>query len=553
MRHTALVLVAALVVPASLWAAPLYEPGLLQFSTTGQSMWGTGESTSPVSNAHTASWSASTTVGGIAGSAREQVTPEIPSVQLTPRIPAVYGPRYYQPRVYNIFTDRHSGCGCWKRDLISGEIPATYSPHIPATYADTRTGTEVEFSTSGQIGVRSSLGFTDGTVDVSLDFAPSLSLPEVVTQREFFSFTSTNGLVDGEFESIFPTLTGTLDLVFNARIDAEATGCLVGAGCDTSRSTLLDWDIDAELLEVHTEDLPPDTVSLFGIDQVPFDLSAATVFADLSPTGVVISLPGIPQPPIAVNLGHVTLDYPTIGIRDSELDNAVLSASETAENVIELFADVDTLGTALGATVPGGVVLNAGLWSFRGDLIDIDFGPTLDISQSFSVSPELMLRLEFSEALYVETSDGGEELISYWSGALDDLPRFALASDSEVTITPTWWLDVELTNQTAFSLEATGALDVLKGRLALSLLAKELCLLCDDLIEIPLTEFDAFNEQFALGGFAPITTESFLLRPGETPNPSTNRRAVAQVPVPSSLALVAIALLGLIFSRRSAR
>ena len=92
----------------------------------------------------------------------------------------------------------YEGCGCWKSGpLITPAIPATYSPAIPATYGDTRTGAEITLSTTGSVGMVSSLGFNGGSVDASLKYQAQLEIPERLEANSFFSLDGWATLDDG--------------------------------------------------------------------------------------------------------------------------------------------------------------------------------------------------------------------------------------------------------------------------------------------------------------------------------------------------------------------
>lgn len=148
------------------YAAPLeYNPGVLNFSSTNQNMWGSGGGVAPVSRSYSTSWRSSSTIGGITGSAEEVIIPGFDGSD------AVY--KYIDiPLVVHDHSRNHrhrihchkSGCLGYDPHPKFNHTHHNYETHpgyrqevllfpaIPAydaTYGDTRTGVEAVLSTSG--------------------------------------------------------------------------------------------------------------------------------------------------------------------------------------------------------------------------------------------------------------------------------------------------------------------------------------------------------------------------------------------------------------------
>ena len=510
----------------------------LNFSANGQNMWGTGDGLSPVLTESSTAWSASTTVGSITGSVS------------TVSIPASYvNVPYWVPP---------SGWGCRKRKWgvcvwygykNSGRW-SSYSQQVPGTGVsydvDSRTGTEARLSTSGYVGVKSNLGLNGGTVDAQFGYDATVLLPENVKPGEFFSLNGGASLSSGLIKTQFPKLTGSISANFGVDISASVTGCVAGAGCSSSNTTIADIDTgDMRLLDINTENLP-DKMALFGLDEIAFDITRFPVNADLvvTPAGVPvvsISVPGLSISGAGVNLATVEVDYPDFRT-EGALANEIVKASGTANDLLALTADLDSVALLNGAPTLLGAVVSGGSWpasfTLRGDLLDISAGPTLDVSQNFELESNLMVDLAFSRNVYADFGGGDVRQIDYWSGQFSEMPDFMLAGLDAVEVSPTYWLDSWLSNTTSMDIDVTGYVDSMKGSLSLAGLPVWDDVLLSSSLAFPVTSIEVFNDSFQVSGFDRVAGRSFVLQ---------------AVPEPSILALFLLGMAGMLFARRSGK
>lgn len=365
----------------------------------------------------------------------------------------------------------------------------------------------------------SSLGFNGGTVDAAVDYATTLILPEDIQVGSFFNLSPTSAIGEVSLNTQFPKLTGQFSASLSARIDASTRSCVIAFGCSEENTNLLNIGPtgDMSLLKINTDDLPDDTASVFGLDDLAFDVTRGTVYADLSivpgETGPVIrpviTLPFVtPSLGIGVNLGDISLDYPDFSLGGS-LQEGKIVASGAVDDIVDIFADLDAAALLTGSP-PLGSVTYFGPFTFRGDLLDVDVGPGMDLSQNFELTPELMVELLFDHPVWASTNPSTE--ITSWSGPLSSMPDFALHDDHVVNVTPTYWLDAVLKNQTSLDFNLTYSLDILKGRI----LGPFGILLADYVLEeqdlpVDLGSEDLFNSSFSYGGFQRISPGNFTL------------------------------------------
>ncbi|MEM7002672.1 MAG: hypothetical protein AAF529_17925 [Pseudomonadota bacterium] len=427
-----------------------------------QDMWGGGVAPEMGLTSRQFDFSASTSVGGIAG----QVS--------TTSIPAQYVtvPKWIPP----------SGWGCRKRVLGACIYYGyknkgrwtTQRVKVPGTgvsfETDTRTGAEVSLDANGFVELTSDIGFSAGTVSAELEGIVDFTTPDRIEMGTQFDIGAALRDVNSGVQSSLPAITGSVDLDFGLRATVGGTQCFIGTGCNSGQETLADVAFGGRLLEMNTSDVP-DALSLFGLDQFPVDFSNITFSGDLLATpvgGVGVGISPIYSPPgVGVQLASVTVDYPDIDSRSSGT-SLQHTQRNTHADVLSLAADVDGIAPLFGAGVPGGVVVNVGNFPFklRGtlDLYDIDLVQKFGVSQQFDFAPQLDLTLDFDRD--IEIFDQGDvRQVRSWTGSLGDLPKFSLLQ-REVVVTPSLSVTSAFTNQTFLDLALELSVDLMQGNLS---------------------------------------------------------------------------------------
>jgi len=324
--------------------AATYDPGSLTFNLENQSIWGAGTGITPSGISASQSWNRSTLIGGITGSAWEEITPAIPEILITPEIPSTlitpavdatyletWSAKTYEwvstatwdPATWGDgYWRQTGGCDCYVYTLLTPYIPAVYSPYVPAVYSpavpavygDTRTGATATLSSSGSVAVSGAFGLNGGILDASVNYNSTLAIPDLILDNDFFSLVPTKSLQSNSLTSALPKLEGQIAVNFSVTNNVNITSCIFAAGCTNDSETITDINISPfKLLELNTINVP-DKVSLFGLNDAAFDITRMRVFADYLAPSIILALPGVTRPPLATNIGLLDLDYPDLPI-----------------------------------------------------------------------------------------------------------------------------------------------------------------------------------------------------------------------------------------------
>ena len=486
----------------------LANAGVLNFTTTNQSMWESGNAGMLNESVFVGTtWDTPTAqLGAIIGDVIQtpgippiQITPAIPRVQITPAIPRKL--LIKSKRICIPFA------GCYRTKAIySPAIPATYTPAIPAVYTpaipsaeiDTRTGAKVDISTQGKVGLEFSVEATAGDVDAQIEFDASLSAPEEIAAFELFELEASSTLLNSsEFQTQFPELSAKAEFILAANLDIAGQACLIAAGCKEGSTNIGFDEFALELISFNEDD--NGKVRLLGLDEL-----GPAAFNFGSPISAEVA---------GTEVGNVTIFVPDVETTGAVSGSSLNSQGEA--DLLDVKLDIDGILTASAGLPPVlGTGIEAGILNFGYDILDIEFGPVVDIKQTFELIPELFVDLNFSEGVFIE---GISEKVTSISAAVDDLPRIALGLDQSVTVDTNYRVDAKLRNTTNLGIDGEFDLDVLVADFSLNALGTTF-----DLGQLgPLFNYNnrfgiaelppIFDSEFGLEGFNDVTGEQLYL------------------------------------------
>lgn len=537
------------------YAAVIYDSGALAFESSGQSMWDSGTAFRKEESVFVgAQWTNKTaSIGGIAGSANEVVIPAIGAITIPVFEPSIFHPT---PTWSNPFKGYWTGCNCWKDVTIK---PATG----PVT-VDTRTGAQLNVHTSGKVGLEFGYSIDSGSVDTTANFQAVAELPDAVQASEFFSINTSSILDSGSIQTQSPKAEAYISAIMQLSGSIDAQACALTFGCASSGSAALPTiNMDQRILSID-----PNSLKILDGIMPSGDAFAEVAILNRSLTlegGATTTVPPVPGfklttagvtlvsslppgvPAVTFDLAEMTVFVPDIATIGSGSGPKVTSSGR--DDLLSAQFDLDAAATLFAGLPPAGLnfdLIDAGpiKLSASFDLIDVDAGPVLGITQDFEFTPTLMVDLAFSNPLQIAGLAG---LHDSWAGRWSDLPDFAIQETT--TFTPTYWLDALLTNDMGLDLGLVGTLDLLKlgatasvGGVDLlnfnALSLNNLLGIGNELFSTPKVGFSVYDTTFGLGGFNRLAGNPFTLS------------IAARVPEPASVALLLAGLLALQLGRR---
>jgi len=186
-------------------ASAIYDAGSLGFSTTNQSMWGTGSATVLKDSVFVGTqWTNKS--GGAGGIIGEKSTVTINT-----------NPLWW----------------AWKAcketvDFLCGGEPS--KGQIKETI-DTRTGARVDLTTSGKFGLEFGYEIDSGSVDASAAFGATAVLPDQVDQRKYIDLQTASSLNAGAISTQSPWISAYMDGIAEFSGTIEGQACLILTGC----------------------------------------------------------------------------------------------------------------------------------------------------------------------------------------------------------------------------------------------------------------------------------------------------------------------------------
>lgn len=526
---------------ASTAVATPYDPGTLNFSSAGQSMWGTGGAFRKAESVFVgAQWNNKTaTIGDILGSEGS----------------SAYWTREWVPIPW--FECHGSWCsgGHWH----DGWYQNIWVPPTP----DTRTGAQLDVHSSGKVGLEFGYSIDSGSVDSNVKFSAAADLPTQVRRSEFFNLGAGTQLDGGSLETQSPNMEAYISAIMQLSGSVDSKACALGA-CATGSFNLPTVDLDQRILSVDPNSLKILDGVLPGdkpLAQLPIANQSLTLeggaaftpaptvgFKLTGPYGVTLASTLPPTPSVTADLAEIEAQIPNIATSGGQAPGTGKLTSHGRDDFITATLDLDGAATLMGGLPPTGVnftLIDALGIKLGGSvsLIDVDAGPVLGLTQDFELVPTLMVDLAFSNPVQIA---GMADPQWSWSGRWDRLPDIAL---SETTVfTPTFWIEAMLKNQFGIDLGLVGTMDLLKlsatgsaGGLDLlnfgPLTLNDLLGIDNTLFETGKKRFSVFDNVFALEGFNTVEAAAFTIAVGSS------------VAEPGLLWLLAIGLVGVVCTR----
>lgn len=533
--------------------ALVYDTGMLNFESSAQSMWDSGTAFRKEESVFVGTeWTnKSVTIGEIFGDQETVIIEGTNDVKVT----------WYEPKINLGFTS--IGCGCYKSKTIPG---------IPDITADTRTGAEITLKTSGKVGLEFGYSIDSGSVDTTADFRPSASLPDLIEANQYFSLNTSSVLDEGSIQTQSPKIDAYMSAILQLSGSLDAQACLAPFGCSGKGSVNLPTiDMDQRILSVDLNSIkvlegagpggdPIAETNLFNQSLtlqggVTTTAPPVPVFKLTGPGGISIvnTAPGVPA--VTADLAELEVRIPDITTDGSGSSGPITSSGR--DDIVTATVDIDGVATMVAGLPPVGLnfdLIDTPVFKVGAslDLIDVDAGPVLGLTQNFEFEPTLMATIDFSNPVMIAGLTGAQ---SSWTGKWSELPEIAISQ--ETTFSPEFWIGATLKNILGLDLGLIGTLDVLKlgatasvggldvlGLNPISL--NELLGIDNTLFETTKLNFDIYSNRFALGGFDAMQGRSFTLGLGaNAARLGADIPSSTGVPVPSSLWLCALGLIGL--------
>ncbi|TWT42975.1 hypothetical protein [Botrimarina hoheduenensis] len=244
------------------------------------------------------------------------------------------------------------------------------------------------------------------------------------------------------------------------------------------------------------------------------DVNERVRLAEVNPTGIYVG--GIDkgisfgQPINLPGVGQVTLSYPDVTVTSTGPDGAGVLRGSASKPIVSLQAQLEKLVPVVGA------FLSNKVGPFGYTIVETLGGPTLNLYQDVSFTPQPRVELAFSKPVLRRMPNGSLEptnLINVALGeSLDIQPMFG--SSSVIDVQPTYYLNNTFTNQIGLSLGVDFDIDALKLMTPVGNLGPALHkdLTFSDLARIPVGNF-----QFQMP-MTPVHARRFVL---STVNPTT--------------------------------
>ena len=351
-------------------------------------------------------------------------------------------------------------------------------------------------------------------------------LPDVVNANEFIDLATSSVFENGSIQTQSPQVEAYISAIMQLSGSVDAQACALTFGCATGSFDLPTIALDQKILSVDPgsikvlDGLYPDGSPLASVPLLEqgFTLQGG---ATVAPPVVGFKLTGPPfnttwastlppTPAVTVDLATFTPNVPDIATSGTGSGDKVTSSGR--DDLLSAQIDIDGAATLFAGLPPAGLnfdLIDAGVFKLGAslDLIDVDAGPVLGLTQGFEFVPTLMVNLAFSTPIQIAGLAG---LQTNWTGLWSNLPQFAISETT--TFTPTFWLDAMLKNSLGLDLGLVGTLDVLKLGATATIAGLDLLKFTDlslntllgldnKLFETDKLGLSVYDKTFALGGF----------------------------------------------------
>lgn len=433
------------------------------------------------------------------------------------------------------------------RNGQSGRLPVVALGTAPPARIDLATGVEVKGSTDGRAGLEFGIEIDSGSVDAQVSYKAVLDIPDTTSLAPGATINfNPNSLLAGtnQLDTSFSSMKLNLDAVMQLSGDVSAEACLVAVGC-SSGGTPFDIDERASILSFNQDG--EGGVKLLGLQPSTF--------------GFPDQANGFPFEMDVAGLASIALHLPqpnASGGLDTGSDTLKASAQD---DLLDVSFDLDNI-IATSAGVPGlfGTSASVAGVSLGYDIIDVQMGPSIDLKQNFELDPTLWVNLQFDELVEI-----GGMLVDEWDSAWDLLPDIRFLAD-DTMVTPTFFLEADLLNETLLDFDLNLTIDLLQitygfdqwsGSLGIGNVLDQGA----DLFESP----NLYSELFELQGWDLQIGEGFLISLGSQsilPSSSAAQSAVnpivlpalnGSVPLPGTLLLLLSGVTGMISLRHRGR
>jgi hypothetical protein len=381
------------------------------------------------------------------------------------------------------------------RNGQSAQLPvvALGTPPPLTLELDTRTGVAVAASSDGRVGLELGIAIDSGSVDVSVAYQASLEIPDTTLEgaSRTINFNTNSLLSDNSLlATTFPNVQLYLDAIMQLSGAVTAEACAIPFGCTSGGSS---FDINERAPILSFNRAREGEILVFG--QTPSDL--------------FLPVPdGFPAAFDIAGIAEITLHLPQPDTSGG-VDPATESLKSAAQDdLLDVIIDLDNV-VATSVGLPGlfGRALTCPLGSVSFDIINVEMGPTIDLRQEFEFDPGLFVQLAFDEAVMI----GGNVLNSFIA-PWDLLPDITFLSDV-TQVTPTFFVEGDLRNRTLLDLDLEFGIDLLQVGFDFGVLGEGgfgIGNVLDqgvDLFQSP----DLFNRLFPLAGFDLQIGDSFVI------------------------------------------